>query len=531
MRKKFKKMALVMIMSAMIISNTGCSNSDSGSSGKNNGEISQNKDNSEDNDGKDNNKEVTQTGFVISEEDKQLYDSLFDVNSTVKISIDIDKEELAKLQQDYDKYERRHSKSPIYRKCNVTFTINGKDYTIDEVGIRMKGNTSRTSFYNESSGVYNIIHYKLSFDQTFDKEEYYGDEAKKWDSDDARNERKKRTFASLSGIDVKWNREGDATYIREKYAFDMYKDMGCLAPLSTVAQCVVNGQNWGAMKVIEQIDETFIERNLDEKDWGGDLYKCTWGSGPADYNDKSSVGIEDEETGQFYSYDLKTNKKNSDFSSMYNFIDTLSDINLNREEVDDILDVDNFAKFCAVSYFLGMPDDMRNNYNNHYIYFRKSDGKAIFIGYDCDLCLGIKSWNPTGSYMTKADPYSREAYGAGNANTNRLIRYGLKKDGLVEKEYTQALKDVAASKWMKFDTFKGMYDAVSSHYSQICMPEINIEKTEKRFGFSVDDTYGSSHTKNGNLPVEDYMRRILDTYNQYVTSDEAQSAAIQSTAQ
>ena len=56
------------------------------------------------------------------------------------------------------------------------------------------------------------------------------------------------------------------------------------------------------------------------------------------------MGIEDEETGQFYSYDLKTNKKNSDFSSMYNFIDTLSDINLNREDVDDMLILTNIFR-------------------------------------------------------------------------------------------------------------------------------------------------------------------------------------------
>ena len=51
--------------------------------------------------------------------------------------------------------------------------------------------------------------------------------------------------------------------------------------------------------------------------------------------------------------------------------------------------MDNFLKFEAVSYFLGNPDDLRNNYNNYYIYFNKSTGKMIFIPYDLDRCLGV----------------------------------------------------------------------------------------------------------------------------------------------
>jgi DegV family protein with EDD domain len=37
----------------------------------------------------------------------------------------------------------------------------------------MKGNTSRTDFYNEEEGQYNLIHFKIDFQETFDDKDYY----------------------------------------------------------------------------------------------------------------------------------------------------------------------------------------------------------------------------------------------------------------------------------------------------------------------------------------------------------------------
>ena len=53
---------------------------------------------------------------------------------------------------------------------------------IGEVGVRMKGNTSRTDFYSDDEGMYNLVHFKLSFGETFDEEEYYGADANRWES-------------------------------------------------------------------------------------------------------------------------------------------------------------------------------------------------------------------------------------------------------------------------------------------------------------------------------------------------------------
>ena len=52
------------------------------------------------------------------------------------------------------------------------------------------------------------------------------------------------------------------------------------------------------------------------------------------------------------------------------------------------MNVDNFLRYSALCWVFGLPDDLRNNYNNYYLYFDKED-KALFIPYDNDRCLGI----------------------------------------------------------------------------------------------------------------------------------------------
>ena len=101
--------------------------------------------------------------------------NLFSADVKVELRLDISDEQLSLLQSDYEKYSSFGSKSPIYRKANlyVKMTLpngNVKERFIEEVGVRMKGNTSRTDFYNSNDGMYNLIHLKISFGETFDKE-------------------------------------------------------------------------------------------------------------------------------------------------------------------------------------------------------------------------------------------------------------------------------------------------------------------------------------------------------------------------
>jgi hypothetical protein len=50
--------------------------------------------------------------------------------------------------------------------------------------------------------------------------------------------------------------------------------------------------------------------------------------------------------------------------------------------------VDYLARYFAVSFLLGNPDDFRYNANNLYVYFREKDDTFYMIPYDLDHSLG-----------------------------------------------------------------------------------------------------------------------------------------------
>lgn len=194
-KKRFGCIFLVIMLVCLTACNKGEAGNNSGNAGEKGSEGVNTGNISEDNTNNTANVAYTpikmSDDFKADKEELALYESLFSSDSKIKVTVDISDEELRKIQEDYDRYSSKGSKSPIYRKCNMTFEINGEKYTIEEVGVRMKGNTSRTDFYNENSmSVYALIHFRFSFTQTFDNEEYYGKDAKVWASEEERQARR-----------------------------------------------------------------------------------------------------------------------------------------------------------------------------------------------------------------------------------------------------------------------------------------------------------------------------------------------------
>ena len=426
---------------------------------------------------------------------EQIYQQLFDLKNFIQIKVDITEEQLMQIQKDYDKYAGMGSKSPIYREASMNIRIKTRttDYTyhIPNIGIRMKGNTSRTSFYNDHEGQYNLIHFRIKF----------------MDDD----------FATLENLEVKWNRNDDETYIREIYAYEMYRDMGILAPRTTLASFDLADVHQGVFTVYEPVDKNFIERYLPEEDQGGDLYKCGWTMRGASLRKKCSVGIEDEDKCEFYNYDLKTNKKTSTHALMTNLINVIDGSKPSKMQIAQVVDMDSFLRFAAVSYFVGNPDDARYNYNNHYIYFLKSSGKAIFIPYDCDRVFGVtKTWNPTGNGMTDVDPFTTKAEGANEDQKNPLFRYTTDRGGYYNDEFAMQLKIVAASKWLQPETFEEYYSVASRNYFMFTPPGKTFYNAEHHFfGFDINKSAGLN-TDHGNATFEEYVTAKLASFNKYM---------------
>ena len=142
----------------------------------------------------------------------------------MELEINISKEQIADIQRDYEYYNKIGAKSTTYRIADsVTFTINGKKYIIEEVGVRMKGAKSRCNFYNDILGIYNLLNLRISFNQTFDDTSDYGLNARVWNSEEERDRRKKRTFATMESMELKWNQTADNTYVRNGYVHEVFR--------------------------------------------------------------------------------------------------------------------------------------------------------------------------------------------------------------------------------------------------------------------------------------------------------------------
>lgn len=466
-------------------------------------------------------KAQTFTAKYASGADNKVYEALFDENSTVSIDINMSDAQWKKLNQDYVDFEAKGSKSPIYRLAgSVTIGIDDGSgmlyYYYEEVGVRMKGNTSRHEFYN-NDGFFNNVHYKLSFKETFDDVDdgYKDSELKVWNNDAEREARKDRTFGGMEKIDLKYNSTADETYVREMYAMKLFRDNGIYAPNVTLCSLTAlekdtAQKNLGVYRIHEPVDEAFVARRLNESKVG-DLWKCTYTTtGPADltnYDLDSRVGVEDELKGEFYSYDKKTNKKKDkttglrDFSSIKNFI---AAINQPNADFENLIDVDYFAKFEAVNYILGNPDCIRNNYNNYYLYFR-ADGKAIIIPYDYDRCLGItKDWNPTGSANMYVAPYTRTVAATGGQQNNPLYKNLIDKgaptgSGSALMKYRQNLLNMSASQMLTASAFESYKNSFKTRYAQYTANAIATN------GLAFDDS------NTGNVAYAAYIQTKLKT--------------------
>lgn len=444
--------------------------------------------------------------------EEELFIQLFDLNNEIQIDLDMSASELQKLQNDYEQYRSFNSKSPIYRMgtltVSITTTSGTTKYRISEVGVRMKGNTSRTDFYNSHDGIYKYIHLKLDFQETFDDAEYYGSSAKVWANEEQRKARKDRTFASLEQLEMRWNKCYDPTYLRETYAYSLYRSEGVMAPLTNLCSFDWSDLHMGVYTINEPVDKVFLEKRLPEGEADGDLYKCGWTNEGCTFTNTNSIGIEDEDKGQFYCYDLKNNKKTSDHSALKNLINKLNSYSLTKEELAQLVDMDNFLSYAAVSYFLGNPDDLRNNYNNFYLYFVPSTGQALFIPYDYDRCLGLTyEWDPTGNGVTQDDPFG-EAIAAGGDQRNPLMLKTVVKGGFYVEEFGNVLKRVAGNSLLKNETFESWFYRANNLYSDQVRPGKTLYNADGRdFSFSLSDGIG------GNMSIKTYLTRKMATYN------------------
>ena len=314
---------------------------------------------------------------------------VYDDDALPEVYIYATAEEWNKLLAAYDS----NPKTKDYVKVRVEYK-KGSDVTeVNDVGLRLKGNTSRrrpeNSFGENREHItdghnWNLFHFYLNYHK------FVKDEA--------------HTIHGVRNTAFKFSRE-DPSHIREHYCYDLFRRFGVWTALySSFARVWIKvGDDskytyLGVYTQIEHVDKNWMKARHDKVESnGGNLWKCRYQSHPADLKStEGSFGPDDNVN--TYCYELKTNtsKYNEAKAQIDNFITNLNSLNGDAFDkwIASVMDVDLLLKTYAVNVAVGMWDDYWNNYNNYYLYFNSTDKEkyqVFFIPYDYDNTLGTSA--------------------------------------------------------------------------------------------------------------------------------------------
>ncbi|MEA3444147.1 MAG: CotH kinase family protein [Bacteroidota bacterium] len=233
-------------------------------------------------------------------------------------------------------------------------TYNNTADTIENVGFRLRGNTSRVSGKKS---------FKISFN-TFTGNNYYGLEK-----------------MNING------EHNDPSIARSKICWDICRDFEVIGSRCNPVELYINSEYKGLYVNVEHVDEEFIELRFGNKD--GNLYKCLW---PADLVYKgSNPDLYKEVLYGRRTYDLKTNTNTDDYSDLANFIDILNNSTLSNlpYDLEEVFNVPGFLRYLAIEIYTGHWDGYAYNKNNYYLYNDPETGMFHFLPYDLDNTLGI----------------------------------------------------------------------------------------------------------------------------------------------
>ncbi|MGN0187096.1 MAG: CotH kinase family protein [Paludibacteraceae bacterium] len=318
------------------------------------------------------------------------YDVLFDIEHISAIHLQLTADDWNTLLGNFDVDWFNN----VYVPATFVYEQNGTTYTIDSVGVRLRGNTSRRRPEGTAGEEHNALnpdwhhaHYQVKFDEFRDKQRFVG----------------------CDRLVLKWFKD-DAAYCREIYSYDLFRRFGVwMAPRACYTRLSLRIDDeqeayFGVYALIEGVSKPFLKQRMGATHWSsddGNLWKASWGAtlSPESLTDANiGISVATMEQHEDYIYDLKTNKKtgfDAAKTQLQEFVTTLNGLKSGSVELQNYLEehvaVDMFLRAYAVNVMVGMWDDYwYNNGANYYFYF-DTDGKFYFIPYDYDNTLGTSN--------------------------------------------------------------------------------------------------------------------------------------------
>ncbi len=317
----------------------------------------------------------------------------------------------------------------------ATFIYDDTD-TLYNVGVRIKGNTSRNSA-------------KLSF--KIDVDEY-----------------KNQTYQGLKTFNLNGS-HNDPSVSREFLCSYVMNADSSLCYRTNPVQLYFNGQLRGIYANAEQVNKKFLESRFGENK--GNLYKCSWpaelswlGSNQQTYKDLINPSPLNERA-----YELKTNESADDYSDLVAFINVINNTPTAQfaAAIDSIFDVQSYLKTLATEILIGHWDNYFYNKNNYYLY-HNAQGKFVYLPYDMDNTLGVQ-------------------WGVSNIATRDIYNWGNKQNSQSPLTYK-----ILAVPQFKTDYENYLYQLCNGVFSETYMfPVVDSLKTKLAPAVAVDPFFNN----------------------------------------
>ena len=196
---------------------------------------------------------------------------------------------------------------------------------------------------------------------------------------------KGQKLAGLSRLNLH-NNVTDASWMNEVLSHRLFRDAGVPAPRTAYARVYVtvpgkfDKKYFGLYSLVEDVDNNFVEERFATRK--GALFK------PVTPNPFTDLG--DDWSNYKQTYDPKTDLTNKQKQRLIEFCKLVShaDDAEFAAKLGDYLDLDEFARFMAVTVWLSTMDSILGPGQNYYAYLRPGTQKFQFIPWDLDHSFG-----------------------------------------------------------------------------------------------------------------------------------------------
>ena len=295
--------------------------------------------------------------YPVIEDDSVSYkDRIFDTNYMHLVNIIISDSDWKDL-----------INNPLNKtKYKVDVEIDGIKF--NDVSFKTKGNSSLEKIANGPKGglASNRYSFKINFSKYNKEQSYFG----------------------LDKLNLN-NIYGDATYLNDFMSYEIFRKVGINAPLDSFVFVKINGKDFGLYLAVEEIEDSFMERNNLE----GILYKPEQEAG---MDNGASLMYKGEDISN-YSNIIDNAQNTSTKEDQYRLIDSIRKLN-NNENLENVVDIDEVIRyFVAHNYVLSYDSYTGGSIHNYYLL--ENNGKLSIIPWDYNLAFGKYSMSEDATFI------------------------------------------------------------------------------------------------------------------------------------